>query len=188
MGMNLYLWKAPVVDDPDEAARLVDAYENHGDESAFESSADVVAVAKELQRRFPNSMEAPWDVPGTNVDRIIALSMPWGTDDAVLDAIVELARKHGLVLYDPQGPDVSLPTDPIDTGPEPPPRFVDYLKIVLIGVAAGGVFWLGWWIDVPILDWVLMIVGGFFVSVVLFLLYLLVFPPKDDKATKRPAT
>jgi hypothetical protein len=114
--------------------------------------------------------------------------MPWGTDDAVLDAIVELARKHGLVLYDPQGPDVSLPTDPIDTGPEPPPRFVDYLKIVLIGVAAGGVFWLGWWIDVPILEWVLMIVGGFFVSVVLFLLYLLVFPPKDDKATKRPAT
>ena len=43
-------------------------------------------------------------------------------------------------------------------------------------------FWLGWWIDVPVLEWILMLAGGFVVSVVLFLLYVLVFEPKEKKA------
>jgi hypothetical protein len=36
------------------------------------------------------------------------------------------------------------------------------------------------------LNWVLMIVGGFFFSVILFLLGIFIFDPKDDNATQRP--
>jgi hypothetical protein len=51
---------------------------------------------------------------------------------------------------------------------------------VLMGLTAAGVFWLGWRIDVPILEWVLMIIGGFLFTVVLFLLGILVFGPKEE--------
>ena len=40
-------------------------------------------------------------------------------------------------------------------------------------------FWLGWRIEVPVLNWVLMILGGFFLSVVVFLYGIFLFGPKD---------
>ena len=181
MSMTLILWKAPVVDDADEAERLLQPYYDREDDSAFEPSADIATVSNELLRRFPAAANGPWaDYPPEQTDRLLLLSIRWGADNAVIDAIVELAREHGLVLYDPQGPDVALPDDPVETGPTPGPRLVDYLKILGIGLAAAGVFWLGWRIDVPVLDWVLMIIGGFFVSVVVFLLWILMFGPKEE--------
>jgi hypothetical protein len=179
--MTLILWKAPVVDDPDQAQTLVQPYYDHEDDSAFQPSADIATVADELVRRFPEGDDAPWaDFPLEQTDRVLVLSIRWGADNAVLDAITELARKHELVLYDPQGPDVSLPSDPVESGPTPPPRLIDYLKIAAVGLAAAGVLWLGWWIDVPIVSWVLMIAGGFFFLVVLFLFGLFIFAPKEE--------
>ena len=49
-----------------------------------------------------------------------------------------------------------------------------------IGLAAAGVFSLGWRIDVPVLEWVLMIGGGFGVAVVVFLLSILLFGAKEE--------
>jgi hypothetical protein len=192
MGMDLILWKAPVIDDTDEAARLLEPYFERGDDSAFEPSDDVTAVSNELARRFPDAIDGPWGDPTAGkIDRVLLLSMSWSVSDTVIDAVGDLARKHGLVLYDPQGPDITLPTDPVDAEPAPPTtreRLGGYLTIVLIGAAAAGTFWLGWWIDVPILDWALMIIGGFFFSVVVFLLWILLFGARDDKADQRPAT
>lgn len=180
--MTLILWKAPFVDDEDEAQRLLAPYYDREDDSAFEPSADIARLSDELLRRFPWAENGPWaDFPHEQTERILLLSIRWSADNAVLEAIEQLAREHGLVLYDPQGPTLHLPTDPIeDTGPTPPPRFGDYLAIVLIGLVAAGVFVLGWRIDVPVLDWILMIVGGFGVSVVVFLLGIFMFGPKED--------
>jgi hypothetical protein len=47
-----------------------------------------------------------------------------------------------------------------------------------MGLAAAGVFVLGWWIQVPVLGAILMIVGGFFVTVIAFLLGILIFRPE----------
>ena len=180
--MTLILWKAPVVDDPDEAERLLKPYYERADDSAFQPSADIATVSNELLRRFPDAEDGPWAdaAPPDEIDRVLLLTIRWGADNAVIDAITELARQHELVLYDPQGPDVHLPSDPVEAGPIPPPRLVDHLKIVLMGLAAAGVFWLGWWIEVPVLDWLLMIIGGFFVAVVVFLLGIVMFGPKDE--------
>ena len=179
--MTLILWKAPVVADADEAERLLRPYYDRSDDSAFQPSADIATVSSELLRRFPDADDGPWaDSPPEQTDRILLLSIRWGADDAVIDAIGELAREHGLVLYDPQGPDVRLPDDPVESGPTPPPSLGDHLKIVLMGLAAAAVFWIGWRIEVPILDWGLMIIGGFLFTVVLFLLGILVFGPKEE--------
>jgi hypothetical protein len=180
--MTINLWTAPVVDDPDEAARLLEPYYERGDDSAFQSSGDIAKVSDELLRRFPDAEDGPWaDSPPEQTDRVLLLGIRWGADNAVIDAIVELAREHELVLYDPQGPDVHLPSDPLESGPIPPPGLVDHLKILLMGLAAAGVFWLGWRIDVPVLDWLLMIVGGFFLTVIVFLLGIFIFGPKDER-------
>jgi hypothetical protein len=103
-------------------------------------------VSNELLRRFPEAKDGPWaDSPPEHTDRLLLLSIRWGASDAVMDAIVELAREHELVLYDPQGPDVTLHT--LESGPVSPPSMADYSTILGIGLAAAGVFWLGWWID-----------------------------------------
>src|SRR5215217_5995452 len=164
--MTLLLWKAPIVNDATEAEALLKPYYDHGDESAFEVSSDVNEVSRELLRRFPERDDGPWgDSAPDEAERILYLNIRWGADDAVLDAIEELAREHELVLYDPQGPDVHVPGEVIEPTPNPPPRLVDYLQILLMGVAALGLIWLGWRIDVPVLSWLLMIIGAFFVAV-----------------------
>lgn len=53
MSMDLYLWKAPVIDDADEAKRLVDLYFDQDDKSVFEPSADLQAMAEELLQLYP---------------------------------------------------------------------------------------------------------------------------------------
>ena len=53
MSMDLYLWKAPVTDDPDKAAKLIDRYFDDKQEDVFEPSPDVAAAAEELLRLYP---------------------------------------------------------------------------------------------------------------------------------------
>lgn len=88
-----------------------------------------------------------------------------------------------MVLYDPQAPDVGVPGEPVP-GPTPPVRLVDRFKMVLMGLAVGlagaGVFWLGWRIDVPVVNWLLMIVGGFPFALGVFLIGIFVFVSEDD--------
>ena len=48
MSMTLILWKAPVVDDPDEAEELTRPWYEIEDDGAFEPSADIAIVANEL--------------------------------------------------------------------------------------------------------------------------------------------
>ena len=169
MSMTLFLWKAPLVDDATEAEALLKPYYDRGDESAFEPSADVATVARELLRRFPDGEDGPWgDAAPDESDRVLYLSIRWSADDAFMDAITDLAREHELVLYDPQGPDVHLPNEPIDNTPVPEPSLRDRLKTLLFAIPAAGLLWFGWWIDVPVLGWLLMIVGAFFFTVVMF--------------------
>ena len=181
MSMTLLLWKAPVVNDADEAEALLKPYYDRGDDSGFESSADVALVAKELLQRYPDGEDSPWgDAAVEESDRLLYLNIRWSADDAFMDAITDLAREHGLVLYDPQGPDVHLPNEPIDTTPVPEPGLGDRLKILLLTIPAAALVWFGWWIDVPVVGWLLMIVGAFFFTVVVFVFKVTAGGPEDE--------
>jgi hypothetical protein len=126
--MTLILWKGPVVDEPDDAARLLAPYYERSDDTVFESSLGLAKVSNELRRRYPAVERGPWadDLPPKEVDRVLVLEIRWSADAAVL--------------------------------------------VIAMGIVAAGVFLLGWRIQVPVLDWILMIVGGFFFTVILFLL------------------
>jgi len=191
---SLFLWKAPVVDDTDEAERLLKPYYDREDDSAFQQSAAVSTVSSELLRRFPDrfpdSDAGPWEEAPHETDRLLAVTVWDGADDAeaVIDAIFELAREHELVVYDPQAPHVRLPGEP-EPGPTPPLSLVDRLQMVLIGLVVGlagaGAFWLGWRMDVPVLDWLLMIVGGFLVTLGVFLIAIFVSRSAGDSSEER---
>jgi hypothetical protein len=45
----------------------------------------------------------------TDSDQIIEIHFRWDAGDLALERTVELALEHGVVLYDPQGPDVHSP-------------------------------------------------------------------------------
>ena len=177
MSMTLILWKAPVVGDPDEAKVLLEPWYEHGDDSAFEPSEDIARAADMLRSRWPDNYESdppddcPWaDMPFEQTDRLLALDIRWGADDAAVAAIYVLAKKLELVLYDPQGPDVFLPTDPLDSGPTPPPTLKDWASIVAMAAFLSAVTYAAWLIPIGWLRWPAVIVAGFFAAAGLFVL------------------
>ena len=203
MSMTLILWKAPVVDDPDEAAELTRPWYEIEDDGAFEPSADIAIVANELRRRWPwrdltneetvarmseeeraqykpealkqiRGVEGgePWsDLPFWQSDRLLALDVKWSADDEVIAAIVALARKYELVLYDPQGPDVFLPTDPLPSGePIPPPTAWEWFKIIAICAFLLALTYAAWQIPVGWIRWPAVVIAGFVAAAGLFVL------------------
>ena len=208
MSMTLILWKAPVVDDPDDAQELLKSWYETEDDSAFEPSGDLAIVAEELRRLYPwrdltneetvarmsdeersrYSPEAlseirgveggdPWaEMPFYQTDRLLSVEVCWGADDAVIAAIVALARKYELVLYDPQGPDVFLPTDPIEELTEFPGfKFMDWLKIGTMVAALSGLTFAAWLIPIGWIRWPAVVVTGFVAAAAWFVLILMLF-------------
>jgi hypothetical protein len=205
MSMTLILWKAPVVDDPDDARELLDAWYETEDDSAFEPSDDIVSVANELRRRWPyrelsneetvarmsdeergqylpealkeirgfdEPEGSPWsDLPFWQSDRLLAIDIRWGADDEVVAAIFALARKRELLLYDPQGPDLFLPTDPLPSDdPIPLPTLRDWLSIFVISAFLLALTYAAWLIPIGWIRWPAVIVAGFVAAAGLFVL------------------
>jgi hypothetical protein len=178
MSMTLLLWKAPVVDDPDEAQRLLQPWYDHEDDSAFEPSDDLGIVLARLLERWPFDPETgsdPWADGPENTGRLLDLSISWSGDDRILAHITALARIYGLVLYDPQGPDVFLPTDPIEELTEFPGfKLVDWLKIGAMVAALTGLTYAAWLIP-HWLKWLVVVVAGFFALAAWFVLVAMMF-------------
>jgi hypothetical protein len=172
MSMTLILWKAPVVDDPDEAKALLTPWYATDDESVFEPSNDLKTVYDILLKQYPFDWERasdPWADPPQVTDRLLVLGIRWGTQSRVLADITALARKFGLVLYDPQGPDVFLSTDPIEEVTEsPPPTAWEWFKSLAIPAVLLALTYAAWLIPIGWIRWPAVIVAGFFLAAGLF--------------------
>ena len=178
MSMTLILWKSPVVDDPDEAKRLLEPWYDHGDDGAFEPSADLGIMLERLLERWPFDPEAgsePWADGPENTGRLLDLSIRWGGDGRILADITALAKIHDLVIYDPQGPDIILPTEPIEELTKFPGfKLVDWLKIVGI-IAVLGTLTFGAWLIPHWIRWPAVVIAGFFTSAAIFVLGCMIF-------------
>jgi hypothetical protein len=175
---TLILWKAPVTDDPDEANRLLRPWYDAGDDSSFEPSEELAIVLRRLLDRYPFDPESgspPWADGPENTGRLLDLSIRWGGDNRILADITALARIHELVLYDPQGPDVFLPTDPIEELTEFPGfRLGDWLKIGGMVAVLSGITYAAWLIPHWI-RWPAVVVAGFFALAAWFVLIAMIF-------------
>ncbi len=174
MSMTLILWKAPQVREADEAERLLAPYYENGDDGAFEPSESISAAAAEIRQLYPDDPAAmadadcPWSDRGAQTDRLLVLTIRWSASDKVLDEIQPLAREHDLVLYDPQGPDVHLPGDPMEHEPVPPATAFEWFKAVAIAAVLVALTYAAWLIPIGWLRWPAVIVAGFFAAAALF--------------------
>ena len=177
MSGTLIVWKAPVVEDERDAKRLLDRYYETSDASAFESSADVERFYEELIALWP---PRPYEEDDDDVptwasgepeasSRLVCMDYSWSAPDAMLDDIQRLAKEHGLVLYDPQGPDVHLPNDRPDEPYVPDAR--EILRVASIGVISVAVAVGAWYASVPILSWIVIVVAGFMALMAVLGLY-----------------
>lgn len=108
-----------------------------------------------------------WSVTPERSDRLVAMNLQWRVSDEMLDAIVKLAEKHALVLYDPQGP--NFHHVPGESPVEPIRRDPLVLRQTLIGLLIGAVLVVGGWlIPVPVLDWIAIVIGAFLVLMALY--------------------
>ena len=170
--MTLILWKAPVVDDPDEAKVLLTPWYVAEDASAFTPSDDLQTVYDILLKQYPFDWDRgsdPWADPPEVSDRLLVLSIRWGTHSRVLADVTVLARKFDLVLYDPQGPDVFLPTDPIEELAQvPPPTGWEWFKSLAVPAVLLALTYAAWMIPIGWIRWPAVIVAGFFLAAGLF--------------------
>jgi hypothetical protein len=206
--MDLYLWKAPVTDDEEEAAKLVGRYLEDGERGVFEPSPDIAAAAEELLRLYPywhvpgeklvtgmseaersqyseeglaqlresgsydQGKGGPWaDLPFEQTDNLLVLSIRWSAHDGVLDDIVRVGRERELVIYDPQGPSIYLPTDPVEEPVEQTRATVgDWVSIIALCAVLLGLTYAAWLIPIGWLRWPAVIIAGFVASAGLFVL------------------
>jgi hypothetical protein len=167
MGGTLIVWKAPPVEDEDAAARLLHDFYATGDESALEPSDDVAGFYDDLMALYPplegadvedGDVAPSWSSTPERSDRVVCMNYGWSAPDALLDDIERLAREHGLVLYDPQGPYVLGPDDPQT-------EFVankrEILRVTLICLGGLLVAVGAWYASITVVSWVVIAVAGF---------------------------
>ena len=188
MSMTLILWKAPMVADEAEAQALLKTWYETGDDSAFEPSSELQIVYDELLRNYPMDREKgadAWADGPDNTGRLLVLSIRWGADGRILADIPVLAKKLGLVLYDPQGPDVFLPTDDLEPGPVPPPTAWEWFKGFAIAAFLVGLTWAAWQIPIGWLRWPAVIVTGFLAAAAIFVVGCMIFGRRILEADAR---
>lgn len=105
MSMTLILWKAPVVDDPDEAKRLLEPWYDHEDDSAFEPSPDIAVAAEELRRLYPY-----WPVSG---EELLASMSEEERAQYTAEGLAQL-RQSGSYRQGQGGPWADLPFEQSD--------------------------------------------------------------------------
>ncbi len=177
MSGRLIVWKAPPVDDEDAAARLLHDFYASGDESAFEPSEDVARFYDDLMALYAPLEEvdvedvdlAPsWSSTPERSDRVVCINYRWSAPNALLSDIERLAREHGLVLYDPQGPAVLDPDDP-QTEYVPDKREILRVTLICLGgllVAVGA-----WYVSTTVVSRVVIAVAGFLALMAAYTLY-----------------
>ncbi len=208
MSMDLYLWKAPVTGDEEEAGKLVARYFDNEEQGVFEASPNIAAAAEELLRLYPywpvpgeelvaamseqersryteeglaqlresgsydQGKGGPWaDLPFEQSDSLLMLSIRWSAHDGVLDDIVRIGRERELVIYDPQGPSLYLPTDPVDEPAEQTRATVgDWIAIVAMCSFLLGLTYAAWLIPIGWLKWPAVVIAGFVAAAGLFVL------------------
>lgn len=177
MSFDLIAWKTPRVTSDEEAVQLARRFfDRDEDPTLFGKSEDVLHFYDELLERYPDEAHgAPeWFVPSDRSDRVVTLEVRRGAPDEVVDGIVGLARKHDLVLYDPQGPTVHSPVLP-----EPPEDIPGQVRQALIGGGIGLVIlYMGTLIPYKTLSWPLIGAGAFIAVMAVYSVIVLLWKPE----------
>lgn len=178
MPFDVILWQAPREIDADAAAELVAAWLASGGDPAtspFEPSVDVGWFRYELASEAPDLELVSDGVPSDRTGpiwiqstqespaRVVAVTLPPDADGArdALETIVGLATKYDLILFDARRRQLHQPLELLAAYAS-----ATFWPSGAIRAGAVGLFGLlvaifGFLSAIPVLGWVLVLVGGF---------------------------
>ena len=184
MAFDLYVWESPRDLDADRVEALLHSWREAGGEpgqSPFEPSTNVAWFYRELMKDVPglvaSSDAAPdpskapiWLAisPDPQPARIVAISLAPTSPPDTLESIYSLAAKYDLVLFDLRTRSLHLPLD--EMGAHASATFWPG-GAIQAGVAGGigaAIAVVAWFLAIPVLSGVLVVVGGFMVVMAVY--------------------
>jgi hypothetical protein len=195
MHTDLHVWHDLHDLDADRAKVLVDRWVAAGADPArspFEPSTDVAWFFRELSADLTD-LDATSDAARREgrgpvwlatddppPARIVTVRLDPETDREALRTVFELAAKYDLVVFDARGPQIVRPLEVM--GEHASATFWPRGAIQAFLAGAGGLAmaWVGWQIGIPVLSWILILVGGF-----LFVMAVLTFLHEGSRRLRR---
>jgi hypothetical protein len=180
---DLYAWKSPRDLDADGAAALVQRWHDEGADPAaspFEPSDDVGWFHRELTRDEPDLDIVSDAIPNPSTRpvwlstdpeppaRLVAIRLARDTTPDAVNDIFSLGVKYDLVVFDPRAQRVHLPLEEMAAFAS-----ATFWPNGAVQAAVAGGFGLvlaiiGWFLPIPIVGWILVIVGGFLFVMAVF--------------------
>ena len=176
MTFDLYAWKSPRDVDADGAEALVRGWQEEGGDpskSPFEPSSDVGWFHRELTKDAPELEVSSDAVPNPSTApiwlstdperpaRVVALHLSPGTSRDTVEEILGLAAKYDLVLFDARNRRVHLPLDEMAAHASATFWPAGAIQAAVAGGIGGLIAVVAWFVGIPILSGLLVVVGGF---------------------------
>ena len=176
MTFDLYVWKTPRDLDVAAAAALLQRWQAAGGDptaSPFEPSSDVGWFARELAMdapgldvttdAVPNPSRTPIWLTGTPEPpaRVVGIRLMPGVAPEVVDAIVSLAAKYDLVLFDVQNARLHLPLEEMAADARATFWPAGAIQAALAGGIGGAVGVAAWMLGIPVVSGAVALIGGF---------------------------
>jgi hypothetical protein len=176
MSFDLYAWKSPRDLDADRAEALVERWQAAcGDPgtSPFEPSTDVGWFYRELMKdvpeleassdAFPNPSTAPIWVATTTESpaRVVSIRLSPATLREGLESIFSLAVKYDLVVFDARSRRIHLPLEEMAAHASATFWPAGAIQAGVAGGIGGVIAVAAWFLGIPLLSGVLVVVGGF---------------------------
>ena len=184
MAFDLYAWKSPRDLDADGAEALLKSWQDTGSDlgtSPFEPSADVGWFHRELMKdvpglvvssdAVPNPSTAPVWLAATTEQppaRLVVISLSPTAPRDTLEAIVGLAAKYDLVLFDTRSRRVHLPLERMAAHASATFWPAGAIRAAVVGGIGGVIAVVAWFLAIPLLSGFLVVVGGFLVGMAVY--------------------
>ena len=183
MTLDLFAWKAPRDLDADRAAALVESWQAAGGNPAtspFEPSTDVGWFYRELIGDLPDLEMSTDAVPSQSrapiwlatteerPARVVAMRLTPDLSRDDLDAIVGLAAKYDLVLFDAEHHAVHLPLEAMAAHASATFWPAGAIQAAVAGGIGAVIALVAWTVGIPILSGIVIIIGGFLVVMAVY--------------------
>ena len=185
MTFDLYAWKSPRDLDAGGAAALVQRWHDEGADPAaspFEPSEDVGWFHRELMRDEPELDVVSDAVPNPSTRpvwlstdseppaRLVAIRLARDTTPDAVNDIFSLGVKYDLVLFDPRAHRVHLPQEEMAASASATFWPGGAVQAAVAGGLGLVLAVIGWFLPIPFVAWILIIVGGFLFVMAVFTL------------------
>src|SRR5215210_474888 len=176
VAIDLYVWASPRDLDAERAAALIASWQQTGGApnlSPFAPSTDVGWFYRELMKdapdldvlsdAAPSGSKTPIWLSSTDEPpaRVVGIRLSPNTERDVLELIFSLAVKYDLVVFDARRQRVARPFESMSAYASATFWPAGAIRSVIAAVIGAGMLVAGYLLGIPVISWILELVGGF---------------------------